>query len=405
MFCPKCGAKQSEESPKYCEKCGAPLGRNDESDTKSASVDTPSAKLKSKPRLALSKAPNAKLIAIVAAAVLVVVIIAALVVTSCGKPAGEPQAEVTTQPKPTADPEPEPEPDSEPELTTEEKRDFFVGKWVAQDSTDENMPQGWFEDNAAQGVYVTLAFWDDGTGAYRTEDGPTKFTWEAQSATKATADIDGEDVTLVLRGKKLTMKKADGVEIYFVPEDEVDMSNAVDLSQHGFGVTVDPSTIQVDEYSKLIGNESVGYMQIPRGWVNRIGDIDPEFVESYNAVYYVDSTTEYTSPSQGTFAFSQFVEMSRHVVSYEDLAEQLLDAYNSDDKYGDAAIVRMTVGKRRAFCIMSTNEVDNVNVMSIVIDRDNDEKVSVVLSFNCGTISDDKPTEWALAFASTWQVE
>lgn len=447
MFCPHCGAEQPEESPKFCLKCGAPLTKTDSqkveqpgasvsaSEPASASAPEPAPSPAPEPASEPAPAPtpvsaqepasaasqtpvqgdnaaasrpklNSKLIAIVAAAIVAVVVIVVLVVNS-NKPAetSAPAPTATTEPAPTATTEPAPDPAPEPGLTTEEKRAFFVGTWVCQDSSDPSLSPSWFASQAAEGVYITLIFWDDGTGVFRTDGGPEKFTWEAQTAIAATVTIDGEDHAILLRGKKLTMTNPAGMELYFVPESEVDMSNAVDLTWQGQGVTVDPSTIQVTEYSKLIGNYSVGFMQVPENWVNRIDDIDPEFVKNQEAVYYVDSKSEYTSPSLGHFAFSQSVEMSRHSASYTDLAQQLVDAYKADDSYSDVVSGRMTIGKRRAILITCTNKADGVNVMCAVIDRDNDNKVSVVLSFNAGTVGDNKPVEWATAFMNTWQVE
>lgn len=413
MFCPNCGTEMPEENPKFCLKCGAKLGRDTEpaveeastaqtaapdvSASEEAAIADESPEAAKAPSLMAKLGPNGKLIGIVAAAVVAAVAVTALVVSSCNKPADAPKSDETTQP------EPEPEPDSD--LTTEEKREFFVGTWVAQGSTDETMTKEWFEAQASQGIYITLILWDDGTGAFRTDTGPVKISWEAESATAATAVIEKVDMPLKLRGKKLTMTNAEGVELYFVPGDEVDMSNAVDLTHQGMGVTVDPNSIEVDEYSKLIGNESVGYMQVPRGWVNRVDDLDPEFVKDANPVYYVDKTTEFLSPSKGHYDFSQMVQMSRHSGSYNDWAQRLVEAYKTDEKYGDCTMTRATVGKRRALVILSSNEEDGINVMSVVIDRDNDEKCTVVLSYNCGSIGDEKPTQWALSFTQTWQVE
>ena len=394
MFCPNCGAKMPDSGSKFCTKCGASLERDDRQETKlgnepEPSVEEPKAK----------HAPNVKIIAIVVAAIAVVAAITIFAVVSCNKPGGEAGSSASSEPAP------EPEPNPDPQLTKEEMRDFFVGVWVAQDSTDENMPKSWFESAAAQGIYITLTLWDDGTGVFRTDSGPVKITWEANSATSATVTVEDTDMPIELRGKKLTMKNAEEVELYFVPEDQVDMSNAVDLSNQGQGVTVDPSTITVNEYSKLIGNYSVGFMQIPEHWVNRIDIIDSEFVKSYDAVYYVDTKTEYLAPSTSHYAFAQSVEMSRHSDSYTKLANQLVDSYKSDENYEGTTTAQITVGKRRAILISSTNKTDGQNVMSVVIDRDNDEKVSVVLSFNCGPTSNTKPLEWAKAYMETWQVE
>lgn len=411
MFCRNCGAEQAEDS-KFCVKCGAPLPRTESTDAPAgqpspqpqaeaepeqvqspepaepvelpvaAPEQAPEPKQEPSPGAAAEpkKGPNIKLIAIIAGAAVAIAAIAALVIVFLVNNADD-------------------------GLTDEERMGLFVGEWVAQDSSDESMGKEWFDYSASQGIYIELFLWDDGTGVFRTDAGPVKLTWEAKTQTSATATMEEQEMDIVIKGKQLTMTNPDGVELYFVPADEVDMSNAIDVTNKGNGVTVDPDDIQVGEYSKLIGNYSVGFMQIPRGWVNRIDDIDPEFVKDYEAVFYVDSTTEYTSPSQGRFAFSQSVQMSRHATGYKELAAQLEEAYKSDDKYGDCVRTEATIGKRRAIILLSENKVDGVTVASIVIDRDNDSKVSVVLSWNCGTTGNDKALQWCMDFSTTWQVE
>lgn len=393
MFCTKCGAEQFGKDPKFCSQCGAPLD-----------LDVP----EPEPAPAAQPAPGSsnqtKRIAIIAAAAVALI---ALVVVALlfNKPAQNATPAPAADAQPSPEPEPAPGTTSDDDLTTEEKRAFFVGKWVAQDSSDEKMPAAWFEHNAAQGVYYTLILWDDGTGVFRTEEGPTKLTWEADSVTAAHAVAEERDLSISLRANKLTMTNPEGVSLYFVPEDEVDLSNAVDLSSAGMGVTVDPNTIEVNAYSKLIGNESVAYMQVPEGWVNRIDDLNADDAKQYDAVYYVDKTTEYLSPSIGHYAFMRCVQMSRRSVSYKELAQQIVDAFNSDDRYGDVSTDYMTVGKRRAIYITCTDEQDGINISRMVIDRDNDDKVSVTLAFNCGAVGDTQSQEWALSFASTWTVE
>ena len=397
MFCPNCGAEVTNENAKHCPKCGTSLVGESQSQVAQDEGAQVEQDKDAKPVSSPLSAANGKLIAIVAAIVVVAVVVTALVVGSCNRP--------QQAPTPTASTEPEPNPEPQDNLTPEERRDFFVGTWVAQDSTDPKRPKGWFESSAAQGVYVTLILWDDCTGVYRPENKPIKVSWDAESATAATAKADKKEYSLQLKGKKLTLKTEDDMEVYFVPETEVDMSNAVDLSHKGMGVTVDPNSIKPDQYSKVIGNESVGYMQIPQGWVNRVQDLDAAAVKSADTVYYADKNTEYLSPTLQHAAFSQSVQMGRYSSSYTEYAQKLVDAYKASSDYENVTTKKMTVGKRRAVAVYASNVADGVEVVNIVADRDNDEKVSVVLAFNCGTLGRTEPTEWALAFASTWQVE
>ncbi len=395
MFCPKCGAEVPNKDAKHCPECGASLVK--EAAQPPSQDNNTQAEQGGNAKPSTSQAVNGKLIAIVAAIVVVAVVVTALVVSSCNRPRQAPAPNSST----VLEPEPEPKDD----LTQEERRAFFVGTWVAQDSTDPKRPKGWFESSAAQGVYVTLILWDDGTGVYKPDKKPIKLTWDAESATKATAKSDKLEYELLLKGKKLTIRTADDIEVYFVPETEVDMSNAVDLSHSGMGVTVDPNSIKPDQYSKVIGNESVGYMQIPQGWVNRVQDLDASAVKSADTVYYADKNTEYLSPTLGHAAFSQGVQMGRYSSSYTEYAQKLVDTYKASSDYENVSTKKMTVGKRRAVAVYASNVADGVETVTIVADRDNDEKVSVVLAFNCGTLGRTEPTEWALAFANTWQVE
>lgn len=455
MFCSNCGAKVPDDNANFCFECGAPLYKGEEREpeqneepgsTPSSSTVPPtdqnqSEAVRPEPQqggtAAVKPTPNKNVIAIIAIAVIAVVALVAVFALT-GKPASGPQpgssassaasagsASSSASSESTASSASSESASSESSaasaasaasasqsssspddgLTPKERREFFEGKWVATNSSDEKRPEGWFKSMAAEGLYYTLILWDDGTGVFRTPEGPTKITWEASTMTSATTTIDGEDMTITLRSKELTLTNSKGVDVYFVPEDEVDMSNAVDLSQHGFGVTVDPNTIEVGEYLKLIGNESVGYMQVPESWVNRINDLDDKEVKSYDIVYYVDSKSEYVSPEKGGYAFSLRVEMSRHSASYKEVAQGVYDTFTADENYGPASMERMTVGKRRAIVVKSTNLVDNVNVAWVIIDRDNDEKVSVVLAYNCGAIGNDKAVDWVMAYTESWQVE
>lgn len=388
--------------------------------------------------------PDVKLFAIIAAVVVVIVVVIAFVVPSLSKSGGDaasgaaspsastPGTDTSTDSATSADAsstsatsadtssapsadstsassssatEPEPAPEPQDGLTPEERRAFFEGKWVAIDSSDPKRPAGWFASAAAEGVYFTILLWDDGTGVFRTADGPEKITWEADSVTSGTTKVNGRDMTITLRSKKLTLTDTAGVELYFVPESEVDMSNAVDLSQHGNGVTVDPSTIVVGEYSKLIGNESVGYLQIPKNWSNYTDNLDEESRKTYAGLYYADPYSEYTSPSKGGPSYSLSVQVSRHSASYRDIAAQLYQKYTSDSDYGETYQRNATFGKRRAIIVETVNLVDGVNEMRVVLDRDNDEKVTVVLAYNCGSAGDAKRPEWCLGYSETWQVE
>lgn len=453
MFCSKCGAKVPDDNANFCFECGAPLYKGEEAEPKQDEVlgSTPSSNtvppaeqdqgeavhpepqqseaVRPEPQQdgasAVKPEPNKKLIAIIAIAAIAVIALVAVFALS-GKPASGPQpgsaassaastgstassapAESASSGSSAASAASASQSSSSPDdgLTPKERREFFAGTWVATDSSDEKRPEGWFKSMAAEGLYYTLILWDDGTGVYRTPEGPTKITWDADTMTSAATAIDGKDMTITLRSKKLTLTNPEGVDVYFVPEAEVDMSNAVDLSQHGFGVTVDPNTIKVGEYLKLIGNESVGYMQVPEGWVNRINDLDDKEVKSYDIVYYVDPKSEYVSPEKGGYAFSLRVEMSRHSASYKDVAQGVYDSFTSDENYGPATMERMTVGKRRAIVVKSANLTDNVNVAWVIIDRDNDEKVSVALAYNCGAIGNDKAVDWVMAYTESWQVE
>ncbi len=448
MFCPSCGTELSGEKPKFCPQCGASLERDEAAVTQEMPKSTPApapeparaptttpepASTGASTPKPSSGGPNTKLIAIIAAAVVVVIIIVVIVLTSQKPAADSVSAATSSDVASSSDVDTDSDVDSSSstgtgfssnsdsssdsgsasssastpnsDITVEEMREFFVGTWVAQDPSDERMPAGWFAHNAAQGVYVTLILWDDGTGVYRDQEGPKKFEWEAESVTLAHATIEDVEMTISLRAKKLTLANPAGFELYFVPEDEVDMSNAIDISRQGQGVTVDPSDIVVDEYSKLIGNESVAYMQIPRGWTNRTDDLPSDEVKDYAIVYYADTTTEFLSPTKGSYSFTRFVEMSRMSGSYSQMAEALSAEYRKDSTHENVTTDQMTIGKRRAIYISATDTEEGVNVVRVFIDRDNDEKVTVLLSFNCGAIGDTKSLEWALAFANTWTVE
>lgn len=414
MFCPKCGAKQPEEDAKFCLSCGAPLTNGAKEAPDVAPIPSPNGAPAQPPAPAPTPEPaaaptpspapgpdaapqekkpfNAKLIALIAGVVVAVVVVVVLVMTFANQPG-------------TPSPEPKPE-----ETTTSDRPDFeaFLGEWVAQDSTAENMPAEWFESAAEQGVYITLTLNEGGKGVFLMDSGPVDITWTTSSASLGSIKLvdNGSEATIELKKNQLTLINANGVEMYFVPASQVDMSNAVDVTQQQAGANnaIDPSTIEYDKNTyQLIGNPTVGYMCVPKSWTDRGSDLDPALVSTYAATYWADASTEFTSGVKGKFDFAKSVQLACPGGSYKAVASQKAAEFQGSE-YGETTDGEISVGGCKAVIVVSTIPKDNVNIATVCIDRDNDEKNCVTITFNAGTIGDQKATEELLSYVRTWVI-
>lgn len=386
MFCPECGAEQLTKDPKFCLSCGAPLAARKEGAPQEPAETTPTAQA-----AAPSEAPgrsNGRAIALVAAIAgivaavaiaLAIVIPRILAPTSTGS---DPQATPPEQPQPKA---------------AELGREAFVGTWVAQDSTDPNMPKGYFEDRAALGLYATLTLDEDGTGTFKTEDDSVDVTWEDVGDAQGQVHAGGDPMPISLDdADHLTMKNAAGVQMYFVTSRNVDMSNAADATGTG-------TTGQAPQQGmRRIGNPSVGYLQVPDSWTDRSADLDPNLLDGYDAVYYADPATEFTSAVQAHFAFAKSVQLNAYQTSYKAVSSQVAATYQGKE-YGELTTSDMTLGGRKAVMLVCSVPDDNLNVATIVIDRDGDEKNAVALILNCGPSDTQPPSTEVLRYASTWE--
>lgn len=409
MFCPECGAQQPEEDAKFCLKCGAPLITQATPPHAADVQETAPAQASAQPDPeAAPSAPRAvspKLIAIIVGAVAAIVaVVALLVVPQCTQSGGTPQPPDQAQ---------EPAPDNTDGGTTSVRPDYevFVGSWVANDSNAENMPQEWFASAAEQGVYFVLTLNDDFTGTFQTDHGVLDFTWMSSSAATAslTLSSNGNVMNLTTKtGRDLTMINGDGTEMYFVPAESVDMSNAIDPTDPQANPQTDPqqSDPQQTEASagmQRIGNEAVGFLQVPSAWVDRVQDLDPKVAAATQAVYFADPESEYLSGAQSHFAFAKSIQMSVESASYLSVSSRIAATYQGDD-YGETTDESFTVGGRNGVLLVSSIPKDNVNVATIVIDRDGDDKTTVVLTLNCGSMDDVEAATEVLSYAAKWTV-
>lgn len=154
--------------------------------------------------------------------------------------------------------------------------------------------------------------------------------------------------------------------------------------------------------TQTIGNSSVGYIEVPKSWVDRTSDVDPRMVDSYRTVYYADPDSEFTSAVLGHFAFSRSIEMTNRPTSYTDVAKGIVDKAKADTStYGDVTTEEIKINGHSAILIATSMPDDNLAMCSIVIDRDGDGRSAVTLAMNCGPLDGDSYQE-VLQSASTW---
>ena len=327
-------------------------------------------------------------------------------------PAPEPTSEPAPEPTPTPAPEPKPNENTGTSTTNTPEPggtsvpitadNPLLGSWVALDSEDPTMPPDYFVQMSKQGIYIVLTLKQDGTGVFKTDTGPVDLTWTMSDDGSATMKI-GESLTTLKRdGEDLIMINGNGLKMTFVPADQIDMSNAVEVggpTDPGTGTT----TPQASEGMQRVGNDKVGFLQVPTTWTDRSGDLDPGRVSSNSTVYFVDPSTEFTSPTRGKFDFAKSIAMDAEEGSYKTAAAEVA-AGHEVDSYGETTTSELSIGGRNAMLVVSSIPKDNLNIASILIDRDGDEKNTVRLTLNCGAADSTTAASEVLSYVSKWTV-
>lgn len=150
-----------------------------------------------------------------------------------------------------------------------------------------------------------------------------------------------------------------------------------------------------------MGNGKVGYLQVPATWEDRTSDIDPKTVESYELVYYVDPTSKYSSATLGHDNYAKAIQMTVAPTSYKEIAQGIVDGFKGDTaRFGTTEAAEITLGDKNAILITTTMTKDNLQLATIVIDRDGDGHAAVALTMNCGMNA--TASQEVLQYAKTW---
>ena len=121
-------------------------------------------------------------------------------------------------------------------------------------------------------------------------------------------------------------------------------------------------------------------------------------VDSTDATYIVDPTTEFTSAVEAHFAYSSSITLETFPCKYTDKADELLYKYRGEtDNYLTPSIEKITFNGMNA-SILGVTSADNVDITNIVIEKDAN---SCILITAWGTRSTD---EAVLGYVSTWSM-
>ncbi len=166
------------------------------------------------------------------------------------------------------------------------------------------------------------------------------------------------------------------------------------------------SSAKTDESTKSIGSQKVGSLTVPKLWYDRTSDLDPNIVDAYETVYFVDPDSVFSSTVSNGRVWAKSVEMTVQPTSYAEIANTTVQKYKGDTKtYDDVSVTDTELGGRKAKLISTSMPNDkNVQVRTLVVDRDGDGKVAVSLAFNAG-YNETEAKEVLDKIASTWKVK
>ncbi|MBR3182018.1 MAG: hypothetical protein IKF56_05205 [Eggerthellaceae bacterium] len=151
--------------------------------------------------------------------------------------------------------------------------------------------------------------------------------------------------------------------------------------------------------SQRFGRASTGYVSVPSDWKDFTDKLDPRMVDSTDATYIVDPTTEFTSAVESHFAYSSSITLEVFPCKYTDKADELLYKYRGEtDNYMTPSIEKITFNGKDA-SILGVTSADNVDITNIVIERDAN---TCILITAWGTRSTD---EAVLGYVSTWSMD
>lgn len=119
---------------------------------------------------------------------------------------------------------------------------------------------------------------------------------------------------------------------------------------------------------QIIGNNQVGYLQVPSSWVDRSSDYDGSLIIDTGMEYYVDPDSEYTSSALGHFNFSRAIQLRAYDMAYDDVAQQVIASYD-DDLFGDVEYETDSMSGQKCYIVTSSIPEDGLVLVNIVLDR------------------------------------
>ena len=129
------------------------------------------------------------------------------------------------------------------------------------------------------------------------------------------------------------------------------------------------------------GKNSTGYIKVASDWKDMTSTLDERIVDSTDAVYIADPTTEYTSAQQSHFAFSTSIKMEVFPVGFADRGTELQNTYSSDaEGYTKPTWSAVKLDGHNAAMITTHSLIDNTDIVHLVVDRDDTGSTCVVIT-------------------------
>jgi len=153
--------------------------------------------------------------------------------------------------------------------------------------------------------------------------------------------------------------------------------------------------------TQVVGNDEIGYVQVPSDWEDRTEDFAIGTVDAYKIVYYANPSTKYASDTLGHDSYEEALQLMVAPASNAAMAADIVaDFKRNTDSFSLVESRDVLVGERPAVLVLATMPKDGLRVATLVIDRDGDGRVAVAITMNCGKT--DASLGEALERAMAW---